>query len=190
MVSGTGSATATFNPGGDIDVVVAGGTPVSFNREYFLNNMVNFFGMEQTLPQYMGSTGVAPTSTAAGSKWPATMTVTALSTGPNLGCYTDVHVNYYNPTDMLVPTITTYVDYHVNESCTSPAGIPFQQMIDIDKNGTCDFGLDIAAAQQDVTSGGVEHFTATTVPEGYYVISINNYSCRDDHHEHGIHHYR
>ena len=177
LVAGNGSADATFNASGDIDVTVPGGSPISFNREYFLNNMVNFYGMEQTVPQYVGVAGVAPTSTAAGSKWPATMTVTALSTGPNLGCFTDVHVNYYNPTDMLVPAITTYVDYHVNESCTPPGGIPYQQTIDIDNNGYCDFGLDIAAAQQDVTSGGVEHFTATAVPEGYYVISINNFNC-------------
>ena len=176
-VTGTGTATATFNAGGDIDVAVSGGTPISFNREYFVNNMVNIFGMEQTLPQLQGPTGIAPTANAAGSSWPATMTVTALSLGPDLGCFTDVHVNYYNPTDMLVPTETTYVDYHVHESCTSPAGIPFMQMIDIDHNGSCDFGLDIAAAQTDITSGGVEHFTATTVPEGYYVVSINNWGC-------------
>jgi hypothetical protein len=38
-------------------------------------------------------------------------------------------------------------------------------------------GLDINGADQDITSGGVEHFLAASMPMGYYILSINNYSC-------------
>jgi hypothetical protein len=176
-VSGSGSATAQFNAGGDIDITVAGDTPVSYTREYFLNSAVNFSGIEQAAPQLVGTTGSAPSLSASGSTWPVTMTVTALSAGPDLNCFTDVHVNYYTP---LAPTtVAWYVDWEINlvNSCTPPAGIPFQEARDVNGNTTCDAGLDINGTDFDITSGGIEHFTATDLPVGYYVISVNNYSC-------------
>jgi hypothetical protein len=106
------------------------------------------------------------------------MTVTGLSSAPtssDLGCYTDVHVNYYAvpPTPM-----TWYIDYHVSGGCTNPPGIPFQQALNITSpDTTCDVGLDINGADHDITSGGVEHYTASAMPAGYYVVSINNYDC-------------
>jgi len=128
----------------------------------------------------MGAGGVAASAKASGSSWNATMTVTALSSGSNLSCYTDVHVNYY---DLAAPaTIAWYVDWHIDlvNNCSRPAGIPFQEARDVNGNSVCDAGLDINGADVDLSSGGVEHFTATDLPQGYYVVSINNWSCGTD----------
>jgi hypothetical protein len=179
MVSGTGSATAQFNAGGDIAVTAPGDTALNFASEYFLNNLVNIYGIEKALPEFKGASGAIPSAAATGSTWPATMTVTALSSGPDLNCYTDVHVVYYNPTDLLVPQITWYVDWSIGlvNTCSPPPGIPFEEARDIGGTSSCDVGLDINGSDFDITSGGVEHFTATALPEGYYIVSIDNYSC-------------
>jgi hypothetical protein len=178
-VSGTGSAAAQFNAGGDIAVTAPGDAAMNFASEYFLNNLVNIYGIEKALPEFRGASGTIPSAVATGSTWPATMTVTALSSGPDLNCYTDVHVLYYNPTDLLVPQITWYVDWAIGlvNSCSPPPGIPFEEARDIGGNSTCDVGLDINGSAFDITSGGVEHFTATALPQGYYIVSIDNYSC-------------
>lgn len=178
--SGTGTATAQYNANSSIDVAAAGAAPVSFAGQYYLNTLVAIYGFEQTTPTLMGTTGTVSPLKATGSIWPATMTVTALSSGQNLSCYTDVHVYYYDPADLT--TIAWYVDWNIGlvNGCTTPAGIPFEEARDVNGNGTCDAGLDINGADVDLTSGGVEHFTATDLSEGYYVISINNYSCGTD----------
>ncbi len=180
-VSGTGSATAQFNSGGGLDVAAPGDAALHFGSEYYLNSLVNIYGIEQALPEFKGAAGAIPSAGAAGSRWSATMTVTALSSGPDLNCYTDVHVLYYNPADLLVPQITWYVDWNIGlvNSCSPPPGIPFEEARDIGGDSSCDVGLDINGSAFDITSGGVEHFTATALPEGYYIISINNYSCAD-----------
>ena len=177
-VSGTGSAVVQFSATGDVSVTVSAGTPVNFSSpgDYYLEKLVNFYGFEQTPPKYMGIIGSVSATAASGSTWPSTMTVTALSSGPDLACYTDVHVNYYSPADYPTKTITWYVDYHVS-GCTSPSSIPFKQATDVNGDGICDAGLDINAAATDNTSGALEHFTATDLPTGYYIISINNWSC-------------
>lgn len=157
---------------GGITVTTNGDSPLSYASEYVLTKLCNFFGMEQTTPPFVGMYG-----TAAGD----TMTITALSMGSNLNCYTDVHVNYYpisNP--ISTSTITWYIDWHTGLGCTSPSSIPFEEALDITDDGTCDVGLDINGAEMDYTSGGVEHYTSTILPEGYYVVSINNYSCATD----------
>ena len=183
-VSAVGAAVAAFNAPGDIDVAVSPDAPVTFTSEYFLNHAVKFFSMEQVLPAYQGKLGTAPTAAASGTTWPATMTVTALSSAPtktDLNCYTDVHVNYYSPADYAIapPVITWYIDYHVSDSCVPPSGIPFEQALNITTpDNSCDVGLDINASATDITSGGVEHYTASTMPDGYYVISINNWNCQ------------
>ncbi|MDA8101251.1 MAG: hypothetical protein M0042_16650 [Nitrospiraceae bacterium] len=181
-VTGSGSAVATYDAGGGVGVTVAGANAGSFASEYALFKEVNMYGLEQAQPDFQGQTGTITTPDAIvpkGSKWPATMTVTALSSGPDLNCYTDVHVLYFSPSDAATRKITWYVDWAIGlvDGCKKPAGIPFEEARDINGDGYCDVGLDINGADQDITSGGVEHFTATVLPEGYYVLAIDNYSC-------------
>jgi hypothetical protein len=64
-----------------------------------------------------------------------------------------------------------------SDGCTSPNDVHFEQALDITGDGICDVGLDINGADYDSTAGGLEHFIATILPEGYYVVSMNNYSC-------------
>jgi hypothetical protein len=130
--------------------------------------------MEQQLPIVSGTTG-----TASGT----VMSLSALSSEPSatpLSCYTDVHVSYFLST---APTATIpdwYVHWDSNlNTCQPQVGIPFQEATSSTGIATdpCDVGLDINGAATDVTSGGVEHFLAAAMPTGYYVLSINNYSC-------------
>jgi hypothetical protein len=47
--------------------------------------------------------------------------------------------------------------------------------VDVDGDGVCDIGLD-----HENTSGfGPEHITATRLPAGYYVLSVNDFSSGD-----------
>lgn len=161
--------TVQYNGGSDVDVTAAADAAVSYVKEYDLMKLGNFYALEQEIPPLIGKTG-----SALGS----TMTISALSMGGNLNCYTDVHVNYYSsPNPAITDVLGWNIDWHSDVSCTSPSGIPFEEAIDVNGDNICDVGLDINGADQDITSGGVEHFTAATLPSGYYVLSINNYSC-------------
>jgi hypothetical protein len=169
------AATAQFGALDTIDINVAGDTPLTFAKEFILMKNPDFYAMEQQLPIVSGSTG-----TASGS----IMSISALSTGPtttDLACYTDVHVSYYNITNPVpADTILWYVHWNSGLStCVPQANIPYQEATSSTGVATdpCDVGLDINGADQDITSGGVEHFLAANLPAGYYILSINNYSC-------------
>lgn len=161
--------TVTYNGNGSIDVKAGSDATSNYLTNRKLMKLSNFFAMEREVPPIVGKYG-----SASGS----TMTITALSVGSDLNCYTDVHVNYYSTTSPQgSDTLSWNVDWHTGQSCTPPSGIPFEESKDTDGDGYCDSGLDINGADKDLTSGGVEHYTSTKLPSGYYVIAINNYSC-------------
>jgi hypothetical protein len=169
------TATIQYGAANTIDVSVAGSAPVNFAKEFMLLRSYDFYAMEQQLPIVSGTTG-----TAAGS----IMSISALSTGPtpgDLNCYTDVHVSYFNTTSPVPATpIAWYVHWASGlTSCVQQPGISFQEATSSTGVPTdpCDVGLDINGAATDITSGGVEHFLAANLPTGYYILSINNYSC-------------
>jgi hypothetical protein len=169
------AATAQYGASDTIDVTVAGDTALNYAKEFILMKQSDFYAMEQQLPIVVGQSGQA-----AGN----IMSISALSTGAtsnDLDCYTDVHVNYYAQTSPTASdAILWYVDWHQSLStCVTQSNLPFQQGTSSTGVATdpCDVGLDINGASQDITSGGVEHFLAANIPTGYYVLSINNYSC-------------
>jgi hypothetical protein len=162
-----------YNSSGTITVTMDG-TQVYSGDEYGLATVCEFQTLDEPAPSTSGDTG-----TASGNS----MTVTSVSSipaGGTLDCYTDLHVNYYSSaTSPGASTAAWYVDWHVNDGSTIPAGSNFQQYLDIDvpADGVADVGLDINGSDYDSTSGGIEHFSAYKLPVGYYVISMNNYSC-------------
>lgn len=169
-----GSATAQYGAVNTILVSVGTDTPQSFAKEFMLMKQSDFYAMEQQLPIVSGTTG-----TASGS----IMSISALSTAPTasaLNCFTDVHVSYFLST---APTTTIpkwYVHWNSGLStCVPQASIPYQEATSSTGIVTdpCDVGLDINGAATDITSGGVEHFLAAAMPTGYYVLSIDNWSC-------------
>lgn len=169
------AATARYGTTDTVAVSVPGDAPVSYAKEFMLMKKSDFYAMEQQLPIVSGQTG-----TASGN----IMSISALSTGStstDLDCYTDVHVNYYSKTGPTASdALLWYVDWHTSlSSCVTSTSIPFQQGTSSTGVSTdhCDVGLDINGAATDITSGGVEHFLAANLPAGYYVLSINNYSC-------------
>lgn len=168
------TASATYGASDTIDVSVAGDTTATYAKEFILMKTGDFYGMEQQLPIVSGTTG-----TATGT----VMSISALSTAPSstdLNCYTDVHVSYFVST---APTSTVpdwYVHWASNlDTCVPQTGIPYQEATSSTGNPSdpCDVGLDINGSAQDISSGGVEHFLAASLPVGYYILSINNYSC-------------
>lgn len=169
------AATAQYGASDTIEVSAAGDTALNYAKEFMLMKQSDFYAMEQQLPNVAGQSGQASGNI---------MSISALSTGvtpTDLNCYTDVHVNYYTQTSPTSSdTILWYVDYHQSLStCTANPNIPFQQGTSSTgvAGAPCDVGLDINGAAPDITSGGVEHFLAANLPTGYYVLSINNYSC-------------
>ncbi len=169
------TAVTAYASDGTVSVSVAGDTALNFEKEFTLMKEADFYAMKQQLPIVSGLTG-----TATGSN----MSISALSTGStttDLNCYTDVHVNYYTNTNPTVSdTILWFVDWHKGLStCTPQAAIPYQEATSSTgiAGDPCDMGLDINGANFDITSGGVEHFLAANLPVGYYILSINNYSC-------------
>lgn len=100
----------------------------------------------------------------------------------------DLHLNYYNVDS---PNATSqlywYVDYHTGfsntangmSSCLSPLdGVSYWAGIDSNGDGTCEIGLDYDITEND-GGYGPEHITATTLPAGYYVLSVNSYTLYD-----------
>lgn len=89
----------------------------------------------------------------------------------------DLHLNYYETTNPTSTTpITWYVDWHIGRGCNNPSNISYSDALDLDNDGICDIGLD----WDDTEGYGPEHITATTLPAGYYVISVNSYSLDMD----------
>jgi hypothetical protein len=172
MLVTNSTATVQYGAADSIDVDVAGDVTITFAKEFMLLKVGDFYAMEQQLPIVSGTTG-----TATGS----VMSISALSTGPALTCYTDVHVSYFNTVS---PVLATPINWFVHwasglTTCTPQASIPYQEATSSTgiATGLCDVGLDINGNAMDITSGGVEHFLAAAMPTGYYVLSINNYSC-------------
>jgi hypothetical protein len=169
-----GNTTVEYGSDGSITITV-GGESTTYESEYALAQLCDFQTLDEETPPPAGETtdgeGVAGDS----------MTITSSSSGSNLECYTDLHVNYYSTTTPdAISELTWYIDFHQSDFCTSPEGITFEQALSIDADTVCDVGLDINGADVDSMSGGLEHFTATTLPTGYYVVSMNNYSCATD----------
>lgn len=169
------TTSVTFNADGTV-TVSDGTNSTSYASSYDMGKECPF-----AVPNADTAAPPAATSTTTTGVTATSMTVTSVSkaaTGGSLACYTDLHVNYYN---VVAPTATTagtwYVDWHSGLGCTNPTTFTFEEAKDIDSDGTCDVGLDINGAAMDDTSGGLEHFTALKLPAGYYVISMNNYSC-------------
>jgi hypothetical protein len=171
------AATVQFGSSDTVDVSVTGDAPLTFVKEFMLMKQADFYGMEQQLPIVSGATG-----TAVGS----IMSISALSTGPDLSCYTDVHVKYYSAASLPAPQPVVPDNYlwivhwdSGTNTCTPTSGVLYQEATSSTGVATdpCDVGLDINGAAQDVTSGGVEHFLAAALPAGYYILSIDNYSC-------------
>jgi hypothetical protein len=169
------TATAQYGTSDTIEVTTTGDTALAYSKEFTLMKQSDFYAMEQQLPIVVGQSGPATGNI---------MSISALSTGvtsTDLNCYTDVHVNYYNQINPTASdTILWYVDWHQDlSSCTADPNIPYQQGTSSTgvAGDPCDVGLDINGASTDITSGGVEHFLAANLPSGYYVLSINNYSC-------------
>ena len=165
-----GTATVQYGAVNTIDVSAAGDVPISYQKEFMLLKVKDFYAMEQQLPIVSGATG-----TASGT----IMSISALSTGPALDCYTDVHVSLLHSTAPTAPSqLVCPLGLRPQHLCVPQMGIPYQEATTSTGVATnpCDVGLDINGAATDDTSGGVEHFLAATLPTGYYVHSINNYS--------------
>ena len=170
------NSSATMQYGAVNTILVSVGTdaPQSFAKEFMLMKQGDFYAMEQQLPLVSGTTGAASGTV---------MSLSALSSGSSsadLDCYTDVHVSYFVSTAPTATIPNWYVHWDSNlATCAPQTGIPFQEATSSTGVATdpCDVGLDINGAATDISSGGVEHFLAAALPTGYYVLSINNYSC-------------
>jgi len=171
------AATAQFENSDRVGISIAGDAPLTFAKEFMLMKQADFYALEQQLPIVSGVTG-----TASGS----ILSISALSTGPDLNCYTDVHVKYYSAASLpvpqpVVPDNNLWIVHWDSQlsTCVSTSAIPYQEATSSTGVTTdpCDVGLDINGFARDATSGGVEHFLAAALPAGYYVLSIDNFSC-------------
>ncbi len=173
-------ALAQYGTADTVGVSVAGDAPVSYVKEFMLMKQSDFYAMEQQLPIVSGLTG-----TVSGS----ILSISALSSAPNasdLNCYTDVHVKYYSAASLptppaVVPDNYLWMVHWASDltTCTSTTMIAYQEATSSTGVATdkCDVGLDINGAAEDISSGGVEHFLAASLPAGYYILSIDNYNC-------------
>lgn len=189
---------------GKVTVTVTGGTPTTYNSINELEATCKMADFEADTTASTTVTSTTQNQTVTGT--PSSMVITAKSTFPtssasSLDCYTDLHVNFYKAASYTTaPTSTTagtwYVDWHIgligvdattgkNDSsklCTSPTdgSVNYWEALDLNGDGVCDVGLDIEGGMTDDTDNGIEHFIAKTLPAGYYVVSVNNYSCATD----------
>ncbi len=174
------TADVTYLNDGTI-TVATDGTPVYSGDEFGLASVCAFQTFDEPAPVSSGSTG-----TTSGSS----MTVTLSWNGPGgvSSSDMDLHMNYYNTqTPTAATTGSWYIDYHSSDPgsspfgtctsgiCASPTGLTMSNGVDLNNDGIYDIGLDF-----DNTDGyGPEHITATVLPAGYYVISVDAYSSND-----------
>lgn len=144
-----GTTTITYNADGTVTVTVTGNTPQTYNSLSELYVLCDF----ATLDDEGGTTSGGSTGTTTGSAMTITLTwgnVTDM----------DLHMNYYSTT---APTGTTagtsYVDWH-------------NHPVDLNGDGSTDADLDY---DYTVEGYGPEHITTTSLPTGYYVISVNSF---------------
>ena len=163
QVTINGNTVMTWNSNGTITVTV-NGTQVYNGDEAGLYATCGFVTMDPDTQTSSGGSG----GTASG----ASMTITLTWNGTNLDDM-DLHVNYYNTT---TPTATTpgtaYVDYHGMDNITTSCPSSFSYACaDLNGDDVADMGLDF----DDIEGYGPEHIYATSLPTGYYVVSVNSY---------------
>jgi hypothetical protein len=163
--------TASFNPDGSLGVTT-GADSRTYSSQYELGQECPFATLGEPAPISSGLTGTASAANAG-----TTITLTWNGPGGLSRSDMDLHMNYYATS---TPTTTTagtwFIDYHAGGTCANPAGLDLgSDRVDVSGDGVCDIGLDY-----DNTSGfGPEHITATRLPAGYYVLSVNAFSSGD-----------
>jgi hypothetical protein len=163
--------TASFNPDGSLGVTT-GADSRTYSSQYELGQECPFATLGEPAPISSGLTGTASAANAG-----TTITLTWNGPGGLSRSDMDLHMNYYATS---TPTTTTagtwFIDYHAGGTCVNPAGLDLgSDRVDVSGDGVCDIGLDY-----DNTSGfGPEHITATRLPAGYYVLSVNAFSSGD-----------
>jgi hypothetical protein len=166
-----GVTTVLYNPDGSL-VVTTGADSRRFGSQYELGQECPIATLDEPAPMSSGLTGTASTANSV-----TTITLTWNGPGGLSRSDMDLHMNYYAAS---APTATTpgtwFIDYHSGGSCVNPAGLDLgSDRVDVDGDGVCDIGLD-----HENTSGfGPEHITATRLPAGYYVLSVNDFSSGD-----------
>jgi hypothetical protein len=166
-----GVTTLLFNPDGSL-AVTTGADSRTYGSQYELGQECPFATLDEPAPISSGLTGTASAANAG-----TTITLTWNGPGGLSRSDMDLHMNYYVTT---APTATTagtwFIDYHSGGSCVNPSGLDLGfDRVDVNGDGVCDIGLDY-----DTTSGfGPEHITATQLPAGYYVLSVNAFSSSD-----------
>jgi hypothetical protein len=144
----------------------------TYGSQYELGQECPLATLDEPAPISSGLAGTASTANAV-----TTITLTWDGPGGVSRSDMDLHMNYYATS---APTATTpgiwFIDYHSGGACINPAGLDFgSDRVDVDSDGVCDIGLDY-----ETTLGyGPEHITATRLPAGYYVISVNDFSSGD-----------
>jgi len=161
-----GSTVMEWQTNGKIKVTLGSGAVLMYDNESAMTQQCPFATPDAEAPKLSGLTG-----SATGDN----MTITSLWVGGTTSDM-DLHLNYYDTTSPNAATpLTWYVDWHKGKNCTDSSG-QYSDAIDVNGDGACDIGLDI----DDVEGYGPEHITATTLPAGYYVISVNSFSLDQD----------
>lgn len=173
------ATTVTFNSDGTV-TVNDGASSASYTSPYDMSTQCPFADPNSDISTLPLNFNASATGIVASKMTVTSKTMVGATAGSLASCYTDLHVNFY---DTVTPTAATvgkwYIDYH-SSGCTSPTTFAFEQAADTDADGICDVGLDINGGWTDDKSGSMEHFVALKMPVGYYVISMNNYSCPAD----------
>lgn len=118
-------------------------------------------------------TNTSGTGTATGDDMLITLTWTGGSTSDM-----DLHTYYYDTTSpSSTTTVTSYINYTGYSYCIAPTdSTVYWDGMDLNGDGTCEAGLDY----DDTEGYGPEHITATSLPDGYYVVVVNSFSLDDD----------
>ncbi|GBE00166.1 hypothetical protein BMS3Abin07_02213 [bacterium BMS3Abin07] len=166
QVTVNGNTVITWNAAGKVTVTVDG-TQVYNGDEAGLYDTCGFVTMDPDSHTSSGGSG----GTVSG----ASMTITLTWNGGDTSDM-DLHVNYYNTT---TPTATTpgtgYVDWHGMVDVGCPSTFSYA-CADLDGDSVADMGLDF----DDMFGYGPEHIYATSLPAGYYVVSVNSFDFHFD----------
>lgn len=168
VVTVNGTTTVTYNADGTVTVSDANGSTT-----YTSESAMSALCPVQDMSEPTEDTNDTGSGTAEASKLLATLSWTGGATSDM-----DLHLNYYaSTTPTGADATTSYAAFDGESYCLSPIdGTTYWSGMDLDLDGTCEVGLDY----DDTEGYGPEHITATSLPNGYYVLSVNSWSLDAD----------
>lgn len=177
------NTTVTFNSNGTVTVTVSGQTPVSYTSQAALEAVCPIEDMEQdTSSEQTFDNTATTTTTTSGTTLLATLSWTGTGC-PTTGCTSDMdlHLAHYVSAPTSTSAATDWEIYFSNDDPSTVLPNDDTSTPTITNTAGDTIGGYEGNLDYDDTDGyGPEHITVESLPTGYYVLYVDDYSMDSD----------